>query len=71
VKRRLGVAEDLFSQSSASKLVKSGNSVPVSDANSSRRLATKASHVLAASLLMLVSGRCLALVSILRISATS
>jgi hypothetical protein len=66
-------AEDAvpFFPSRESRLARSESCVLASDASSSRRLATRASLALVASLLMPVSGKFRALVSTLKTLATS
>lgn len=70
---RSGLDEDVdhCCQNRESKPVKSESSEPAYVANSSRRLVTRESHVLVASLLMPDSGKCLVLALTLRTSAIS
>jgi hypothetical protein len=70
LRRRLVAERDLFCPSRESRPVRSGSSELACDASSLRRLVIRESPALVANLLMLVSGRSLALVSTLRTLVT-
>jgi hypothetical protein len=71
LRRRLVAERDLSCPSRGSRPARSENSELACDASSSRRLVTRESPALVASLPMLVSGRFPALVSTLRILVIS